>query len=90
MDEHTAQVFVKDTLFDITGMALAPHLWGMIPLSDVGIDDKAIPKLSLALGIDPTTVKISMTLEELVKKVSAESPLQVHVVKTSIFEWLLS
>lgn len=86
MDEHTAQVFVKDTLYDLTGISLASHLWGIVPLSDVGIGNEAIPKLSLALGIDPTAVKISMTLEALVKKVAAESPLQVHTVKTSIFE----
>lgn len=88
MTEHEAHVFVKDTIFDLTMTTLAPHLWGGTPLSDVGIGPESIPKLSLTLGIDPTTVKETMTLGELVKKVVAESPLKVQIVKRSILELL--
>lgn len=85
MDEHTARVFVRDAVFDLTMMTLAPHLESIIPLSDVGICAESSKNLALALGLNPTTVNQNMTFEELVQKVAQESPLEVTVVREPLF-----
>ena len=86
MDKHTAGVLVKDSIFHLTMTSLAPHLWGGVPLSDVGISPESIPELSRALGLDPTTVNQTMTLEELTDKVVKESPLDPKIITVGLFD----
>ncbi len=84
MDKHTAEVFVKGKVFSLTGCSLAPHLYGIIPLQDVGFDVELTIKLSRELGLGSTPLDLTMTLEVLVQKVASESPLDIVVVKETL------
>ena len=86
MNEYTAQIFVKDTIFSLTHMISAPHLWEWCQLSEVGIFPELIPELSRTLGIDSSTVKLTLTLRELTCKVAQESPLEVQLIKRGFFD----
>lgn len=77
MNEHKAHEFVKNSIINLTGISLASHLWGWYTLSDVGLGPELIEKLSLTLGLDPTTIKPTLTLHELTYKVAKESSVEM-------------
>jgi hypothetical protein len=89
MNEHTAQVFVRDSIFSLTGTVLPPHLWGWSTLADTGIEPEMIERFSVTLGLDPRTVSLKLTLRELTHKVATESSAEVRIAKEGIFDSLL-
>ena len=63
----------------MTGFSVAPHLWGSIPLSDIGLTPESCRNLSVTLGLKPEDLTPAMTLEETAKKVEKDSPLDMRV-----------
>lgn len=89
MDSHTAQVFVKDKLFLLSGLVVSEQLWDIMPISEAGLNTKGLYDLANQLGIDPADVRENMTLKELADKVAKESTMDVKVVTIPFFAFFL-
>ena len=57
MEIQQARRLVKDSLFDLIGYAVPDHLWGLIPLSDVGVDSEFCPVFLIKLGLEWNAIK---------------------------------
>lgn len=79
MDQHTAEVFTKDVLFDLTYTSVPFHLWGSTTIADLGVLPEIIPALSERLGVSQEGLTLNMTLQELAQRVEAESLMEVRI-----------